>query len=77
MNANCSKAITVTELNVRLNRVYDVLRKQEKGSQLPKFAELWDLKEMALIKSHAEVLIPEHWLRDLEESTSQNGRESQ
>jgi hypothetical protein len=66
MNQVSNISIKVTELNSRLNRVYDSLRKKEEGSRMPKFAELWDLKEMAMLQAREEVVIPGGWLQELE-----------
>jgi hypothetical protein len=68
MNQVSNMSIKVSELNVRLNRVYDTLRSKERGSQLPKFAELWDLKELALMQAREEVVIPGGWLQELEQT---------
>jgi hypothetical protein len=71
MNQVSNISIKVTELNSRLNRVYDSLRKREQGSRMPKFAELWDLKEMAMMQAREEILIPGAWLNELEQSQVQ------
>ncbi len=68
MNQETRVCMKVTELNSRLNRVYDTLRKQELGSRVPKFAELWDLKELALMQACDEVIVPSNWLQELEQS---------
>lgn len=62
-----SVSIKVSELNSRLNRVYDTLRQREKVSRAPIFAELWDLKEMALMQAKDEIVIPGGWLQELEQ----------
>jgi hypothetical protein len=61
--------VETTQLKERLNRLYKA--RMKKAAQTPALADLWDLKELALLEGKPSVEVPRRWLDELEGALDQ------